>query len=67
MAPLPSEMNFVQRGGGVMMMFTLYLCVCVVVGAGKGQCTVTNGSGLFSHVLPLLHCEQRKGYAVSHL
>lgn len=37
------------------------------VGAGKGQCTVTNGSGLFSHVLPLLHCEQRKGYAVSHL
>lgn len=51
-------MNFAQGGGGVIMLCCLcvFMCVREVVGAGKGQRTMTNRTGLFSGVLPY-HCE----------
>ena len=51
MAPLPSDMNFAQGGGGLIMMCKC-VSMCVVVEPGKGQCTVTNKTGLFRDVLP---------------
>ena len=63
MAPPPSEVNFAQGGGEVIMMCSRRVFVCVGVGAGKGQCTVTSRSGLLGDALP--YCTVKRGNALS--
>lgn len=51
MAHLPSEMNVARGGGGVIITGGLCTSVCLVVGAGKGQHTVTDRIDLLTDLL----------------